>query len=82
MILLAVQGTVFALWTFLMFRTLFRLRRRAIAGGAGPMPGLTPTLAVWRQFLSFPAHRSERWLLGAVTLLLLALSGLHAILLT
>jgi hypothetical protein len=82
MILLAVQAAVFAVWGVLMFRTLFRLRRRAIESGAGPMPGVMPTLAAWGDFLTRPAHRGERRLLGAVTLALFALSGLHAFLLT
>ena len=75
MTLLAV---VFALWSFVMFRMLFRLRRHAIAQGAGPMPGLTPTLRAWRDFLTLPEFRSERRLLAALTLLLLALSALQA----
>jgi len=79
MILLAVQGAVFALWCFLMFRTLFRLRRHAIAKGAGPIPGVIPTLGAWRDFLTLPRFRGARRLLGAVTLLLLALSALHAL---
>ena len=79
MILLAVQGVVFAFWTFLMFRTLFRLRRHAIDGGAGPMPGVVATLGAWRDFATLPRFRGERRLLGAVTLLLLALSVLHAL---
>lgn len=78
MILLVVQGAVFALWCVLMFRTLFRLRRHAIAKGAGPIPGITPSLGAWRDFLTLPPFRAERRLLGAVTLLLLALSALHA----
>jgi len=79
---LALQAVAFAVWTGLMFRTLFRLRRRAMQQGSGPVPGIGATLAGWRAFLTRPEDRTDRRRLGAVTLTMFALIGLHAWLVT
>ncbi len=75
--LLAVQAAVFALWAFLMFRTLFRLRRRAVARSGRSVPGVGDTLEGWTAFLRLPDYRADRRLLAGVTLLMFALIALH-----
>lgn len=72
-VLLAVQGAVFLAWAVLMFRSLFRLRRRAIHRSGRMFPGIRDTLEGSRAFLTLPEFRAERRLLGAATLILLAL---------
>lgn len=76
-VLLALQSLVFAGWAFLMFRSLFRLRRRAVARSGKTFPGVFDTLEGWGAFLSLPEFQSDRRLLGAVTLLMFALIGLN-----
>jgi hypothetical protein len=80
MLLLAIQAPVFAFWAFLMFRNLFRLRRRAVARSGSPVPGPGATLESFGAFLKLPEYRRDRRLLGAVTLLMFVLIGLHALL--
>mgnify|MGYP001224256898 CR=1 FL=1 len=76
--LLAVQALVFGLWAVLMFRTLFRLRRRSVARSGKLVPGVGDTLEGWGAFLKHPEFRTDRRLLGAVTVLMFALIGLNA----
>lgn len=72
--LLSVQGLLFLFWAMLMFRTLFRLRRRAVADCGQAFPGLGATLRAWRAFLTEPGWRRDRRLLGALTLALVAMT--------
>jgi hypothetical protein len=78
-VLLGVQGLVFALWAVLMFHTLFRLRRRAVARTGKTVPGVGDTLEGWRAFLTLPEFRGLRRLLGAVTVLMFALILLNVL---
>ena len=78
-VLLAVQGIVFALWGFLMFRTLFRLRARAVARSGQAFPGLGATLESFGAFLTDPVFARDRRLLGAVTLAMFALIALFSL---
>ena len=70
---LILQGLVFAAWTVAMFAWLFDLRRRAVArtGRAFPGPGsfVGAVGAWWRD----PALARRRWLLPALTALMVAL---------
>ncbi len=70
---LIVEGIVFAVWAFLMFRTLFRLRARAVRETGASFPGPVSTLKYFGLFLRAPEYRRDRRLLLAVTLLLFAL---------
>jgi hypothetical protein len=72
-VLVAVQGVVFAAWAFLMLRTLFRLRRRAIRRSGRMFPGILDTLERYRALALLPDDRSDRRLLLASTLILFAL---------
>lgn len=65
------MGVLFLLWTVLMFRTLFRLRRRAIARTGQTIPGPISTLQEWRIWLTAPEDRTGRRWLGGTTLALL-----------
>jgi hypothetical protein len=76
-VLLGLQGLVFAAWAVLMFRTLLRLRRRAVARTGRPFPGLSATFEGFGAFLTAPEFRTDRRLLGAVTLALFALIFLN-----
>ena len=76
--LLSLQSLVFLAWAVLMFRTIFGIRRRVAARTGATFPGPVSTLGGWAEFLRAPEHRSERRLLGAVTLALFALIGLNA----
>lgn len=70
---LTVQGMVFALWVVVAFRTLLRLRARAVAGSGGaPFPGLRVTLGAFAGFWRHPDHNTDRKALGAVSLALVA----------
>lgn len=76
-VLLGLQGLVFALWAFLMFRALFRLRRRAVLRSGRTFPGVRDALEGYAAFLREPDFRTDRRVLGAVTLLLFALIALN-----
>lgn len=70
---LTVQGLVFALWVVVAFRTLFRLRARAVAdSGGAPFPGLRATLDAFAAFWRHPDHSADRKAVTAVTLALVA----------
>ncbi len=71
--LLGLQAVVFAIWTFLMFRTLFRLRARAVRRSGRMFPGVIDTLEGYRALVLLPEYRSDRRLLLAATLTLFAL---------
>lgn len=77
---LGVQGVVFAVWTVLMFRTLFRLRARAVARSGQAVPGLSATLEAYSAFLRLPEYRSDRRVLGAATALMFVMIALNPVL--
>ena len=66
LIWLAAIAVIFAVWTVLMFKTLFQLGRiamaKANARGAG-WPTFSEQLGTYAAFLTAPEHRKERrWL--------------------
>lgn len=61
---LVVQGLVFAAWAALAFRTLFRLRARAVAQSGQAFPGLRATLAAFAGFWHAPDHAADRKAMG------------------
>jgi len=71
--LLVAQGVVGALWTFLMFRTLLRLRARTVSRTGQPFPGSKATLAEFAAFLRAPDYASDRRQLRAVTVVMVLL---------
>ena len=71
--LLIAEGAVFALWAFLMFRALFRLRARLARETGAMFPGPVSTLRAFGLWLRTPEFRAERRLLLTVTLVLFAL---------
>ena len=75
--LLAVQGVVFAVWTWLAFRTLFRLRARAVARSGQMFPGLGATLAAFAGFWRDRDHAVDRRAMGWSTLAMLAVMALN-----
>jgi len=77
--LLTAQGLLALVWAFLMFRTLFRLRRRAVVTSGAAFPGLGATLESFAAFLRAPEYRSGRLALGLVTLALFAVTGAIAL---
>lgn len=79
MVLLAAQAGLFAVWGWLMFRTLFRLRARAVQATGRVIPGLGATLATFRDFFVDPALARDRRQLGLVTLALFALTLLFTL---
>jgi len=76
--LLAVQGVVFAVWAFLAFRTLFRLRARAVAASGQMFPGLGATLAAFAGFWRDPELRADRRAMGWSTAAMVAMIALNA----
>lgn len=76
--LLAVQGVVFAVWAFLAFRTLFRLRARAVAASGQMFPGLSATLAAFAGFWRDPEHGVDRRAMGWSTAAMVAMIALNA----
>ena len=74
LILLTLQGVIFAVWAGLMFRTLFLLARRARQDTGSAIVGPAQALKQWRRWLTAPDDRSARRLLGLVTALMLCLN--------
>lgn len=72
---LAAQAVLFAVWAFVAFRILFRLRARAVAESGAAFPGLRATLAAFAGFLREPGFARERRLLAVLTAALLAMSA-------
>ena len=77
-VLLPLTSLAFAIWAFLMFRTLFAQRRRSGSRTGRMFPSLGDTLREWRHWLTAPDHKRDRWLLLIVTLVLFALIALNA----
>lgn len=61
---LALQGGAFAVWAVLAFRTLFRLRTRAVAASGTAFPGLGATLASFTAFWREAGHAADRRAMG------------------
>ena len=79
LILLPVQGAVFALWAYRMFRTLFRLRAHAVRASGKLYPGVGATLAAFRAFVTAQEFALDRRRLAVLTLLLIGLTGAFAL---
>ncbi len=80
MAVLAVQGIVFAIWAYWMFRSLFLLRRAAIAETGRGYPGLRATLRQFGLFARSDQHQADRLVLVVLTLVLLGLTLAFALL--
>ncbi|MDO9524398.1 MAG: hypothetical protein Q7J57_02485 [Gemmobacter sp.] len=78
-ILLPIQGMIFVVWTFLMYRSLFRLRRRAVARSGQIFPGLSATLEAFGAFVTDPEFARDRRQLGWATVVMLASIGAFAL---
>ena len=73
---LAIQAGVFVVWTWLAYRSLFRLRAWAVRQDGQPFPGLAATLDAFGDFFRHPRFANDRRQLGLATLALVALSVL------
>ncbi|MEM8578441.1 MAG: hypothetical protein AAGF60_11350 [Pseudomonadota bacterium] len=73
-IFLTLQALLFAAWTFMVARTLLRLRRRAVAQSGVTFPGPRASLTVFGHFLRSPEDKQERRGLLAITAVLIAFS--------
>lgn len=69
MVVLAIQSVIFVYWAFLMFRTIFGLRKRIAARTGAAIPGPFETLKEYKTFLTAPDDRKARNQLGIATLL-------------
>ncbi|EAR52927.1 beta-ketothiolase [Oceanicola granulosus HTCC2516] len=77
---LGLQGVVFLYWAALAFRTLFALRRRAVARTGRQFFGPVGFVNVTSEWLRDPATAEDRrWLAGA-SALLAALTTISALL--
>ncbi|MDR7126257.1 hypothetical protein [Pseudotabrizicola sp. 4114] len=71
---LSVQGSVFAVWAFVAFRSLFRLLALLRHRSGQAIPGARATLSAPRLFLTDPRFGPDRKALALLTPLLLILS--------
>jgi hypothetical protein len=78
---LILQGAVFALWSVVAFRCLFRLAGRVRQETGLALPGPSGLGLALRLFLHDPAFRTDRRRLGVLTPLLLALSAMAVLVL-
>lgn len=76
---LALQGVIFAIWTWVAFRTLFRLRALAVARSGHLFPGPGPMLTSVAEWMRDPAEAERRRLLGSTTLVLLGLAAVSSL---
>lgn len=72
--LIAVTALVFALWTLMMFITLFTQRARAKSRTGKSFPGPRDAIREWQHWWRSPDLRLQRILLITLTLLLIGLS--------
>lgn len=79
-ILLVVQGLVFAIWAYHMFRAVFRLYGHAVRKSGRMMPGFGAQIGALQAFLAEPAFRSDRRRLFLATAALAVLTLAFAIL--
>jgi hypothetical protein len=77
-VLLGLQGVVFAVWAYWMFRCLFRLRRRAVAETGSAFPGPGATLRSFAAFATLPDFARDRRILLVLTVTMFALIALGA----
>ncbi len=78
-VFLGVQGLVFVLWAFQMFRALFQARRIAVAKSGRMWPGPFVALAALRDWArSHPPARNQLLITTAVLFLFIALGPLRA----
>jgi hypothetical protein len=83
-VILALQSMVFAALSFIMFRTLFRLRRRANEIKR-PHSGIASEIierqradfATFREFATADAHRTDRRLIIGLVITMFSLIGLQ-----
>lgn len=75
--MLALQAGVFAVWAVLAFRTLFRLRARAVVRSGQVFPGLRPTLNAFAGFWRDPGHAADRRAMGWASVALGAVMALN-----
>ena len=75
--ILAVTAAVFAVWAYLLFRTVTDQRRRATRRTGQVFPDLRAALEEWRHWLTAPDRARDRRQVLTVTLVLLALLGLN-----
>jgi hypothetical protein len=66
--LLALGAVIFAAWAWLMFRTLFLIRKRAADETGRTFPGPGATLNHWGRFLKNPEDRTLRQQLTGTTM--------------
>jgi hypothetical protein len=71
---LVLQGLVFLAWAALMYRTMFLLRRRAVAETGNALPGPRQFIRQAGRWLRAPEDKSERSTLLFLTFVLLAMS--------
>lgn len=76
---LVLQGLVFAVWAFLLFSVLFKLRARAEKETGKPFPGPGTALRQWGKWFRAPEDRRERNTLLFLTLVLLAMTAMTAL---
>lgn len=72
---LGLSSLIFALWAYLMFRTLFRLLRGALANAAkrgAAWPNAREQLGQFATFATAPEYRRTRWQLFGLTVALLS----------
>lgn len=78
-VFLGMQGLVFVLWAFQMFRALFQARRIAVAKSGRMWPGPFVALAALRDWArSHPRARKQLLITTAVLFLFIALGPLRA----
>lgn len=76
---LVLMALVFIAWAWLMFRTLFLLRRRGEAETGAMFPGPMATMRQIGIWLRNPADRSDRRTLFFLTLVLVAMIAMQAL---
>ena len=72
--MLSVEGLVFMVWTFVAFRSLFRLLALLRHSSGQAIPGPRTTLSAPRLFLNDARFATDRKALAGLTLLLLILT--------
>lgn len=78
--LMGATGLVFAIWAYLMFRTLMDQRRRATQRTGSVFPGLRDALIEWGHWLRSPGRKADRRQLAAATFALVVLIALNVML--
>lgn len=78
-IFLSLQGPTFIAWAFMMFRTLFRFRRRSVDQTGQMFPSTGNFITQAKYWLSSAEDRIERRILLALTIALIALNILNVL---